>query len=216
MPDDVGRELADLPPEEFTAARDALAKRLKAEGAAAQAAAVKKLRKPTVSQWVVEQVRRHHHDEIDALRVASRDVAAAQEAAITSGDRDALRSATGTRRDVVKAVARAVDDVLTRLGRSAQYRDEVLSAIESAVTAEVASGTFGVRDDLELPKRARREPARDVAAERQAAQAQAAIEAAEARVHRAREELEKAESALSTARSRASQDFGVTSPELLR
>ncbi len=195
MPDDLA-DLADLPPEDFVAARDELAQRLKAEDKAAQAAEVKKLRRPTVAQWIADQVRRHHNDDVDELRAASSDVAEAQEAAITSGDRDALRNATARRRDTVDAVARAVDQVLARTGRPAQHRDEVLSAIESGVTAEVASGTFGLRDDLELPDRPHKEPARDRVAERRAAVAKAAIEAAEARVSRARDELEKAESEL--------------------
>jgi hypothetical protein len=203
-------DLADVPPEEFVAARDELAKRLKAEGKAAQAAEVKKLRKPTVTQWIADQVRRHHDDDVDALRAASSDVAVAQEAAITSGDRDALRNATAKRRDAVKAVGRAVDQVLARNGRPAQYRDEVLSAIESGVTAEVGAGTFGLRDDLELPDRPKKEPARDLAAERRAAKAKAAIEAAEARVSRARDELEKAESDLETVVERHGRTEGNT------
>ncbi|MGH3369390.1 MAG: hypothetical protein ACRDPR_05265, partial [Nocardioidaceae bacterium] len=141
-------------------------------------------------------VRRHHAEDIEALRAALSNVAAAQETAITSGDRGALADATAKRRDAVKAVGRAVDQVLARNGRPAQYRDDVLSAIESGVTAEVASGTFGLRDDLELPDRPKQEPPRDRAAERRAADAKAAIEAAEARVSRARDELEKAESEL--------------------
>jgi hypothetical protein len=195
MPDEP-EDLADVLPEEFVAARDELAKRLKAEGKTAEAADVKKLRKPTVTQWVADQVRRHHRDEVDELRAALSDVAESQEAAITGGDRDALRNATAKRRDAVMSVGRAVDQVLAGSGRPAQHRDEVVSAIESGVTAEVASGTFGVRDDLELPERPEREPARDLEGERRAAKAKAAIEAAEARVSRARAELEKAESEL--------------------
>lgn len=194
--------LADLPPEEFVAARDELAKRLKADGESARAAEVKQLRKPTVTQWLVVQVRRHRAADVNALREASREVAEAQERAITSGDREVLRAAMANRQGAVEAVERAVDEVLTRSSRPAQYRDEVLSIIESGVTAEVASGTFGVRDDLELPERVRKEPAPDPAAERRAADARAAIEIAEERVRRAREELEKAEAALATVRER--------------
>jgi hypothetical protein len=189
-------DLADVTPEEFVAARDELAKRLKAEGKMDEAAEVKKRRKPTVKQWIADQVRIHHRDVVDALRAALTDLAAAQEAAITGGDREALRAATEGRRSTVAAVGRAVDDVLTRSGRPTHHRDDVLSAIESGVTSEVATGTFGLRDDLELPERPEKEPARDLVAERRAAKAKAAIEAAEARVSRARHELQKAESEL--------------------
>jgi hypothetical protein len=197
-------ELAGVPPEEFVAARDELARRLKAEGDAAAAAEVKKLRKPTVAQWITEQVRRGHANEIDALRTASAGVATAQEQAITSGDRNTLTAATTKRREALNDVGQAVDEVLADHGRPAQYRDEVLSTIESDVTAEVASGTFGLRDDLALPERQKkqRKPKRDLAAERRAAEAEAAIEAAEERVRRAREALDRAESDLAALRER--------------
>jgi hypothetical protein len=204
MPDD-REELADVPPEEFVAARDALATRLKAEGNAAEAAEVKKLRKPTVAQWITQQVRRRHPDEVDALRAASKEVAAAQEQAITSGNRDVLRDASGRRREALTVVGELVDRVLAQSGRGPQYRDEVLGAIESEVTADVSAGTFGLRDDLKLParpKKRRKEPARDLAAERRTAEAKAAIEAAEDRVRRARDALERAEADLTALRQR--------------
>lgn len=196
-------DLADVPPEEFVAARDELAKRLKADGKATEAAEVKKLRKPTVTRWVADQVRRHHAGDVEALRTALSNVAAAQETAITSGDRGALAEATAQRRDAMTALRRAVDEVLAANERPAHHRDEVLGAIEAEVTAEVASrGTFGVRDDLELPDRPAKQPTRDRVAERREAQARAAIEAAETRVARAREELETAEAALEAMRGR--------------
>lgn len=197
-------DLADLPPEEFVSARNALAKRLKREGNADLAAEVSKRRKPTLSQWIAEQVRRHDAGVVDALRLALLDVAAAQEAVITGGDRDALRAATEERREALRAVARVVEQVLARNGRPAQQSDEVVRAIEADVTAEVASGSFGMRDDLELPDRPRREqaPRPDAATERRAAERRAAIEAAEARVRRARQELETAETALDAVRER--------------
>jgi len=201
---DEPEDLADVPPEKFVAARDELAKRLKADGKATEAAEVKKLRKPTVTRWVTDQARRHYAEAVEALRAALSNVAAAQEIAITRGDRGALAEATAQRRDAMTGLGRAVDAVLATGERPAHHRDEVLGAIEADVTAEVASqGTFGVRDDLELPERPAEQPARrDRVAERRAAQAQAAIEAAEARVARAQEEVENAEAALAALRER--------------
>jgi hypothetical protein len=201
MPD-MHDELIDVPPEEFVAARTQLAARLKSEGKTTEAAEVKKLRRPSVRDWVVDQVRRHHTAAVEELRDASTEVARAQEEAITAGDRDALRTASARRRTAVDSVERAIDEVLTGDARPAGYRDEVLAAIESAVTADVASGTFGMRDDLELPERPT--PARrpDRAAERRAAAAQSAIAAAEARVERARDELDKAVADLAAVKAR--------------
>jgi len=202
----IPEDLADVAPEDFVAARDALAKALKAEGKVAEAAEVKKLRKPTVPQWVAEQVRRHHDDAVEALRATSAAVAAAQEAAITKGDRGALKEATADRRAALKKVGVAVDQVLARNGRPATHREDVLAAIEATVTAEVSSGVFGLRDDLPLPKK--KEPSKKDREkerrerERREDEARAEIEAAEARVRRAREELEKAESALAAVMQR--------------
>ena len=202
MPDEP-EDLADVPPEKFVAARDELASRLKADGKATEAAEVKKLRKPTVTRWVADQVRRHHVEAVEALRRALSNVADAQEMAITSGDRGALAEATAQRQDAMSALGRAVDDVLAAGERPGHHRDDVLGAIDADVTAEVAShGTFGVRDDLEVPERTARKPARDRVAERREANARAAIEAAEARVGRAREELEAAEASLEALRAR--------------
>src|SRR4051812_48209545 len=191
-------DLIDLPPEDFVAARDALAKELKAAGKVAEAAEVKNLRKPTVQTWIADQVRRHHDDAVDALRTASVAVADAQEAAITKGDRDALKAATTTRRDAIRALGKVVDQVLARNGRPTTYKDEVLSDIEAEVTAAVAGGTFGLRDDLPLPARSANKDAdadrrAKEKAEKERAKAKAEIDAARARVDRARAALDDAE-----------------------
>lgn len=190
----IPEELADLPPEDFVAARDALAKALKAEGKLTEAAEVKQLKKPTVQAWITDQVRRHHDDVVDVLRDASAAVATAQEQAIASGDRDALKEATAARRDALRDIGRAVEQVLARNGRPATYKDEVVSTIEQDVTNEVTGGGFGLREDVELPTR--KAPQRDLEAERRAAEADAEITAANERVERARRELQKAEDAL--------------------
>jgi len=190
-------ELVDVSPEDFVAARDALAKELKAVGKVAEAADVKKLRKPTVQVWIADQVRRHHDDAVDALRQASIAVADAQELAITKGDREALKAATTSRRDAIRELGHAVEQVLARNGRPATYKDDVLSELEAEVTAEVASGTFGLRDDLELPAHAKKaKPKPDPELERRKAEAKKEIAEARARVRDARDALTSAESDL--------------------
>src|SRR5262249_53652356 len=151
-------DLADVPPEEFVAARDALAKKLKSEGKSDEAATVKKLRKPTVTRGVAAHVLRHPARGVGGPRPAARRVAEAQEAAIPRGDRSALSDATAERRRAMAALGRTVDDVLSAGQRPRHHHDEVLGAIEADVTAEVASGGgFGLRDDLELPERPAKE-----------------------------------------------------------
>ena len=93
-------------------------------------------------------------------------------------------------------------------GRSTQYHDEVFDAIEAAATADASPGTFGVRDDLEIPELAQRpapepaKPKRHPAAERHAAEARDAIAAAEEAVARAQRDLENAEATLEAVRAR--------------
>ena len=187
-------ELVDVAPEDFVAARDALVKELKAAGDADAAAEVKQLRKPSVQQWIAAQVLRHHDDAVDQLRAATVAVATAQEQVIGGSDRAVLKEATSAQRVALRALGDVVAQVLARNGRPASHRDEIAAALAADVVEEVASGTFGLRDDLELP--ARQVPERDVEAERKAAERAAELEAAEARVTRARAELAKAESAL--------------------
>lgn len=100
------------------------------------------------------------------------------------------------------------------------HRDEVLSGIESSVTAEIVAGTFGLPDDLELPERPTTEPVgespEDEHPEKEHPENNlledhrlAAQRAAEARVKRARAELERAESELAAvvqSHSRAESD----------
>ena len=56
--DRVAAELYALPPEEFTAARDALARQARASGQAALANEIRALRKPTQGAWVVNPLAR--------------------------------------------------------------------------------------------------------------------------------------------------------------
>lgn len=60
-------DLYGLPLEEFTAKRNALAKELRADGRRDEAAAVSKLRKPSVAAWAVNQLVRTQQREVEAL-----------------------------------------------------------------------------------------------------------------------------------------------------
>ncbi|HEX2296014.1 MAG TPA: hypothetical protein VHN37_11970 [Actinomycetota bacterium] len=60
-------DLYALPLDEFTAARNELARTLKAEGRGDDAARVKKLKKPPVSAWAVNQLVRDDPDGVERL-----------------------------------------------------------------------------------------------------------------------------------------------------
>lgn len=134
-------ELFNLPLEEFTAARDALAKQLKKAGDAGAAAEVKALRKPTVSAWAVNQAVRRSPDVADELVDAAAELRAAQTAAVEGGDAAALRDAMKAHR---AAVARMLDEVRD-VGITASAQLERATATLQA-TASSPAAAEAVRD----------------------------------------------------------------------
>ena len=59
--------LFELPPEEFTAARNELARRLKNDGRASAAADVKQLSKPSIAAWAINQLAREQRGAVKLL-----------------------------------------------------------------------------------------------------------------------------------------------------
>ena len=97
-------ELYQQPPNEFTAARNALAKTLNG----ADAARVRALPKPTVVPWVVNQVYWRARGVFDRLRKSGERLRAAQLAALKGRSAD-LRGATEAHRQAIaEAAAQAV------------------------------------------------------------------------------------------------------------
>ena len=106
-------ELYGLPLDEFTAARNALAKRLRADGEKAAAAEVAQLRKPSVPAWAINRVARERPELADAVLDAAAGLASAQEAVVSGSGREALDEAVAAEREAVEelvAAARAVLD----------------------------------------------------------------------------------------------------------
>jgi len=86
-------ELFALPLDEFTAARNALAKRLKQDGDAEAAEQVRALPKPSVAVWTVNQLARREPDAIRSLLNVAARLRSAQERSL-HGE----RTASGSRR----------------------------------------------------------------------------------------------------------------------
>jgi hypothetical protein len=128
-PDEVAGELYALPPEQFTAARNARAQAAKAAGDKEAAARIAGLRKPTVLAWLVNLLVRELPDEVgafldlgDALREAT---------ATLSGPE--LRQLSGQRHRLVQALVRQARD----LARQAGYRttEDVARGLEETLAA---------------------------------------------------------------------------------
>ncbi len=124
------KDLFGLAPEGFIEARDALARRIADEDEPELAAAIKKLRKPTVVAWAVNTASRERPaDVVDLLR-AGDDLRKAQVAAMSGKGAQDLRTATQARRTKVAALAEAA---LAALGpRAGAHRDAIVLTLEAA------------------------------------------------------------------------------------
>ena len=112
-PEDVVDELYGAPLDEFTALRDARAKELrKADRAAADA--IKKLRKPSVAAWAVNQLARQAADDVEALLAAG---AALRQAQLGGGDRASIRESSRDEREAVERLVSSAQALLREAGR---------------------------------------------------------------------------------------------------
>ena len=129
-------DLFEVDPNDFVKTRDAIARELKANGDAAAAAEVKKLRRPSVPVWALNQVARKHSDVVEQLLEAARIARDAQARAISGRGADALRTAAVAQRDAIDAVAASAAALITESGRVA---DTHARDIENALAVIVAS-----------------------------------------------------------------------------
>ena len=226
--------LYGLEPEEFVAARDAAARALRGEGRRDEAAAVGKLRKPSVAAWVVNRLARDEADLIEALLAAGAKLRDVQLAGAAASE---LRTA-------IEAEARALDALMRPAGRiaarSGSARDAALerardtlhaAALDADLAEEVRRGVL-VREQQaigfplgaalperpapsEPPRRSKRRgaakaepeptPARDeVTAKRLERAARAAASATE-KLERAEEGLARASGELDAAKEELSR-----------
>jgi hypothetical protein len=136
--------LYGLPPEEFTPARDRLAKDLKAAGNQEGSATVKELRRPTVAAWAVNQLVRREAKAADALLEAGDELRKAQRRILSGVSGSAgLREAADRRRKAVRALVKAAEAILGEAGRSSAATIEAVQAtLEAASTDEQAGRLF--------------------------------------------------------------------------
>jgi len=131
------RELYRSAPEGFIAARDSLAERLRDEGRDADAAEVKKLRRPTVAAWALDRLADVAPDEVGALLDAGAELARAQRATLSGRDPQGLRDATGRRRDLVAELSQMAADALRDAGRSPEpHLEDIRGTLEAASVDE--------------------------------------------------------------------------------
>jgi hypothetical protein len=137
-PDEVVQELYGLAPDEFVAARNALAGRLREAGAREDAEEVKKLRKPSTPAWAVNQLVRRSRPRVDRLVEISEALRRAQERALAGEEPANLRDLTGARREIVAALTDDAEGLLgeAALPRSRSQLERVTNTLLALTTDE--------------------------------------------------------------------------------
>ena len=219
-PNDLVDELYGAPLDEFVALRDARAKELRAAGRREEADAVKRLRKPSVAGWTVNQIGRRDPDGIEGLMAAGAALRQARSGALRNATREEREAVT----DLVDEAARALREASRK--PSSSMLDDIRETLHAAALDEkarelVAAGRviepiravgFGVtpaggetggpqkrpREDRRLAKA--REAVR--AAQAEVRERERDLKGAERELRAAEREVDKARAALVSARER--------------
>lgn len=137
--------LYGLPPADFTAERDELAKRLRKDGDREAADEVKKLKKPSETAWAVNQLARNNRRELNALMKAGERLRKAQGG---GGKRDALRAAVAEERERVGKLAALAEELLDKAtdGKLDRIRNTLHAAAGDDETRELIDAGRLVED----------------------------------------------------------------------
>lgn len=128
-------QLYGLGPDEFTAERNELAKQVRGTGDKALAEAIRQLRRPSTSAWVVNVLARQQAAELDELLTLGSALRQAQH----ERDRDRLRELNGRRHGVVATAARQARAAAEELGHP----------VSESITAEVEQTLFAAMVDVD-------------------------------------------------------------------
>jgi hypothetical protein len=221
-------ELYGLPPDEFTEARDALVKRLRADKQRELANEVKGLRKPTVAAWALNQLVRNRKKDVERLLAAGEELREAQEQLVSSGDRSGFQSAAAKERELVATLARDAAALAAEagVGTSQGLEEKLVATLHAAALDEETAVELGAGRVLRerqavtgfggielaaapskpVPKRAAKpaKPSKDDAAKRkreQAEEAKARQELSAARLEERSAERERDATAKAAARA---------------
>jgi hypothetical protein len=140
--------LYGLPLDQFTPARDELARRLRREGDREGAAAITALRKPSVAAWALNQVQRSDRASVERLIAAGEALRDAQQRLLSAGEQGALRSAAAAERAAAGELAAAALHELAAGGHAASAATEQ----KIATTLRAVASDPGVRELLRAGK----------------------------------------------------------------
>lgn len=134
----IADELYGLRPGEFTAARDEHVTRAKADGNKGLARDLGKLRRPTLSAWLVNALWRDSRDEVEELLALSDEFGAA----MVAGDGKQLQALTASRRELEGRLAQRAASLAAEAGVSAgsDLLREVQETFGAALVSPDAAG----------------------------------------------------------------------------
>ncbi len=137
QPPDEADSLFAVPLDEFTEARNELARELKGSGDEELAERVQGLRKPTRAAWAINQAARAEPKLRDRLLKAAGELAAAQEQLLRNGEREGFDRARERLSEAVEALLAEAEAQLERGGgASAAMLDRARDTLEAAAGAE--------------------------------------------------------------------------------
>lgn len=174
------RELYALPPDQFTRARDALAKELASKGQSKEAQAIRKLKRPVVAAWVINRLAQQHPERIETFLASARALEKAHRRAMSGVAAEPFKEANRAFQQSLDALLKEVNASLAATGRTAtgdliRLVEETLRAaalgteeersalVQGVLTRPLQSSGFGSFSPLLLvgpvPKRASPKPA---------------------------------------------------------
>ncbi|MBN1204397.1 MAG: hypothetical protein JXB05_05690 [Myxococcaceae bacterium] len=143
------RSLYTLPLDEFTRARDTLARELASKGQAKAAQETRKLKRPVVAAWVVNQLVHQHPEDVEELLSSARALEKAHRKALSRVAPEALKEANRAFQRALDALMADVNALLAATGRPAsgdliRQVDETLRAASLGTEEERSSLSQGM------------------------------------------------------------------------
>lgn len=225
VPEEALDRLFQAPLEQFTAARNQLAKELRDDGEAGAADWVKALRKPTRAAWLVNQLAGRRSESVEGLLEIGAQLRQLQEQTLAgSVDRDKLREAARREQRAIDDLVETAEVIGREHGVGAQILDRVGETLQAAagdpelaqaigkgrLQREQRATSLGLIGAAAPPEKGTKPTPADEAARRrrgqQAARRRRAVErtlaSTETKVERERAAVEKAQGALEDRRQR--------------
>ena len=135
VPEEQLNDLFHGPLEEFTPARNELAKSLRSDGDAEAADWVKGLKKPSRAAWLVNQLAARKPKEVRRLLDVGEELRAAQEEMLAgSADRDKLREAGAGERKTIDSLVGTAEAIGREHGVGSQILDRVGETLQAATS----------------------------------------------------------------------------------